>query len=200
MGNLPFDEEFSFEEKDDLRSQWGLPDEESLDGVSAEGAMFWRGMVESSVAKSVHFDQGTAFKAKTNVDFWSGEEPSLEELYWSEALALIATWADYQAKKKLFINATHAETSHKVSHVIAKYYNGGLEGVSRCKKELSLKVDESLEKFKKISEALGLEPVSRDWLYHNLKNSSDYESLKRKCRRRFLAAKPPESLKTLVRG
>ena len=151
---LPFDEDFSFEEKDDFRT-WGY------------SSKLW------------------------------AEDEELEFGYWSVALDLVNAWATYQGKKKLLVNASHDETRHMVWGIIVDKYGGNLTNLERHKTELSIKVDETLYLFQKACVKAGVETVSREWLYRNLRDGKSYNSLRQKCRRRMQAGKPPQSLKKL---
>ncbi|MDO5452063.1 MAG: hypothetical protein Q4F56_03155 [Candidatus Saccharibacteria bacterium] len=119
--------------------------------------------------------------------------------YWYAAVDVINAWSKYQSVKKLYVNATHGETRHRVWSVVAskKYYNGSVQRVSNREKELFYLVQAALGEFKTICQFYGVEPVDLDWLYDHLKESKDYASYRNKCKRRAIQCKPAVSLKEL---
>ena len=122
----------------------------------------------------------------------------MPENYWTVAKSIVDWWAQYNAAKKLYYNATHEETRHKVQHVVQKHYFGNPDRIKSREKDLSFCVDACLDRFEMICEDLKIEPVTRDWLYHHLKASKDYQSLRGKIDRRQKNGVEPVSLKTLV--
>ena len=128
------------------------------------------------------------------------ETDSDTSLYWLSALDLVNVWARYQAAKKLYINATHDETQHRVWSVVAdeKYYGGSLSRLRRRESNLSSQLDEVLAGFERICHLYEVEAVSREWLYDNLKDARDYASYRGKCQRRVADhSAPAVSLKDL---
>ena len=119
--------------------------------------------------------------------------------YWRTATKVIDAWSTYQGVKKLYVNATHEETRHRVWPVVAseKYYKGSVQRVSNREKELFYLVQAALGEFKTICQFYGVEPVDLDWLYDHLKESKDYASYRNKCKRRAIQCKPAVSLKEL---
>ena len=117
--------------------------------------------------------------------------------YWRAAENLVNAWSNYQAKKKLYINATHNETRHKVWKVVMDNYDGDVRKLKYHEERLSIEVDDYLERFEMACGYLGIESVSRDWLYRNLRNAKEYDSLRQKCRRRLNSKKPAQSLKEI---
>ena len=144
---------------------------------------------------------GYSFEEVDDVRTWQNGFDAETELdsreYWQLAGELINAWAQYQAKKKLFVNATHEETWHKVWDVIVKNYDGDVRRVRRHEQKLSIQVDIKLNNFDRICGKFKVEPVSRQWLYENLKDSKDYASYRGKCDRRKAFIKPAESLKDI---
>lgn len=104
--------------------------------------------------------------------------------YWNAALAVVNAWSRYQAAKKAQINAGYEETRHKVQGFIEEYW-GGAEDLRRSVECRSEGVREALEHFAKVCENYGIEPVSRDWLYHNLSDAKEYARLRGKIARRL---------------
>ena len=122
----------------------------------------------------------------------------MEEIYWTAARNLVDWWANYNAVKKLYYNATHKETYHKVQHVVVSHYGGSVVKVKRREDDLSDCVDASLDRFEIVCEDFGVEPVNRDWLYTYLKEAKDYQSLRGKIDRRLNKGADPVSLKEFV--
>ena len=117
--------------------------------------------------------------------------------YWGKALEVVNIWAKYQGVKKLYINATHDETKHRVKKVVDGYYGGRVARVRDHEQELSLAVDRLLNEFATVCNSFGVEKISRDWLYRKLTNSKDYNSYRKKCERRLDKAKPAVSLREM---
>lgn len=117
--------------------------------------------------------------------------------YWQKAADLIRAWAKYQSIKKLYINATHDETRHKVWPVVMKYHGGSVQRVHNYEQELALKVKRILAEFDVVCAEYGVEPVSLEWLYQKMKDKNDYASYRRKCERRMKKVKPATSLREL---
>ena len=117
--------------------------------------------------------------------------------YWSTALALINAWSEYQAKRKLYINATCAATSHKVLDIINKHYKGNLQLLKNEMRKLYANVDRMLTVFRYCCEKFHLDTVDTMWLRRNLMQSSEYKSLRGKCQRRMNAGKAPVSLREI---
>lgn len=117
--------------------------------------------------------------------------------YWAKAIEVINIWAKYQSLKKLYVNATHDETKHRVRKVIDGYYGGRVERVRNHEQELSLAVDRLLNEFAMICDMYGVEKISRDWLYRKLESASHYNSYRRKCERRMNKSKPAISLREI---
>lgn len=148
------------------------------------------------------------FEEKTSVDldpylFWLDgfEEATIShECYWEAAIDLINAWSAYQAKRKLYLNANDYETRHKVWHIVEKNYGGSMRRLESHRVELSGKVDLAIDRFSMVCRKVNVEPVNREWLFRSLKESKDYESIRKKCSRRMEAKKPPESLKNLIGG
>lgn len=117
--------------------------------------------------------------------------------YWQKALDVINAWSKYQSVKKLYINATHDETRHRVQRVVDGYYGGRVERVRNHERELSLTVDRLLGEFRTICDSFRVESVSRNWLYHKLADAKAYDSYRKKCERRLNKAKAVVSLREL---
>ena len=64
--------------------------------------------------------------------------------------------------------------------------------------QVSENVNRKLLVFEGICLDFGVDKISRQWLYDNLKNSKDYQKLRQKCLRRLQVHKPAESLKNLI--
>lgn len=121
-------------------------------------------------------------------------EPPSPRIYWNAAIDLINAWSEYQAKKKLYINATHAETINRVRHVVVKNYDGNIRKVADHRNQLSEEVDNQLARFEDICAGFDVEPVNRVWLYRNLTEARQYASLREKCRRRLTRVRPAVAL------
>lgn len=93
------------------------------------------------------------------------------ETYWQFMLEIVNLWMQYQAAKKLYINATHEETKFKVMGVVNQYYGGSIAKVFDAERGLSNSLDRKLERFGRYCDKLGIKPMTRDWLYHNIPNS-----------------------------
>lgn len=145
------------------------------------------------------FEEGTS---DFDLDFWLDgfEEATISHEYWEAAIELINAWSAYQAKRKLYLNASDYETHHKVWHIVEKNYGGDMQRLEDHRVELSDKVDLAIDGFGVICRKVNVEPVNREWLFRSLKESRDYKSIREKCSRRMEAKKPPESLKNLIRG
>ena len=120
------------------------------------------------------------------------------ERYWNVAYDLVRVWGQYNGVKKLYYNATHSETRHRVWHVVAKHYGGSVNRVKEREYDLDCQVDACLCGFDSTCMDFGINSVSRDWLYDNLKCSADYASLRGKIERRRNKDAKPVSLKTLM--
>lgn len=118
--------------------------------------------------------------------------------YWECALNLIYAWGEYLGKKKLYINATHPETAHRVQTVVDNSFNGSTRRLKDRENETSRIVDEKLAKFEEECTDFGVETVSRHWLYEHLKDGNDTKSIRGKITSRKNSAKPAESLKNLI--
>ncbi len=116
--------------------------------------------------------------------------------YWQVQLELVNAWADYQKVKHLLINASYDETRHVVAPVVKKYWNNN-KVLKRRVDERSAEVDMAIQKANLVSGRFGIEPISRDWLYRNLEEASDYSSYRGKIKRRLARNKPAKSLKAL---
>ncbi|MBQ6510756.1 hypothetical protein IJI94_02200 [Candidatus Saccharibacteria bacterium] len=116
--------------------------------------------------------------------------------YWAAGLEIIGSWGKYQQAKKLYDNFTRKETRHMVAEVVEKHFGGKSYRIKNRELQLSKELDEKIEDFTKVCHKFSVEPISRDWLYRNLKNSADCKSLRGKVNRRI--GKPPISLKQLV--
>ena len=117
--------------------------------------------------------------------------------YWQLCLDVVNAWAKYQAKKNLYINASHDETRHMVWDVVQKYYDGSLVLLARHEAELSEAVDAAIYRLARASHTYNVEPINREWLYRNLESAKDYKSYREKCKRRQKKRKPIESLRDL---
>ncbi len=145
-------------------------------------------------------DPRTWYGSSYQEDTESSTEPAVDYSdYWKAALNVINDWSAYNGKKKLYINATHEETKHKVASVIEKSFNGSLGNLKSRENELSENVNLAIMTFEPICSKYGIKPVNRDWLYHNLKESRDYESIRKKCQRKMDSGKRPEDLRNLTR-
>lgn len=120
------------------------------------------------------------------------------KLYWYKAIELIYAWAKYQRKKKLWANATSKETYHKVKYIIDNFYGGDIKRLVRHKNALSDDVDDKVKSFNEVCAVQGVKPINREWLFHNLKESKDYDSLRKKCTRRYNKNKASEPLEDLI--
>ncbi|MBQ3352829.1 hypothetical protein IJG89_00545 [Candidatus Saccharibacteria bacterium] len=116
--------------------------------------------------------------------------------YWEACLNLVNAWADYQKVKKLLINAQFDETEHKVRPVVDGYW-GDINKLQCSVDERSQLVDSALRCHELLCSRYGVEPVSRDWLYHRLLGAKDYASYRGKIQRRKARYKEPVSLKKL---
>lgn len=116
--------------------------------------------------------------------------------YWQAALDLVDAWASYQRAKKAEINSSYSETRFKVSGVIDEYW-GGDSKLHKSVNSRSSLVDMSLESFFHQCARVGVDPVTRDWLYHNLRESRDYERYRGKIKRRLARTRPAVSLREL---
>ena len=123
------------------------------------------------------------------------------KIYWQYSLDVVNKWAKYQAAKKLYINATHDETRHRVQAVVdsKKYYNGSVNRIFEQEKALSYQLSRLLVEYRDICDFFGVESVKREWLYDHLKDASDYASYRGKCQRRLKNPNkyPAISLKSL---
>ena len=145
-------------------------------------------------------DPRTWIESSYQEDVEEAKEPSEDYSdYWKAALIVINDWSEYMGKKKLYINATHEETRHKVAHIIDESFGGSLGKLKSRENELSENVNLAVMTFEPICAKYKVAPVSRDWLYHNLKESRDYESIRNKCQNRLENNKKPETLKGLTR-
>ena len=129
--------------------------------------------------------------------FYKHEPPS-SRIYWNAAIDLINAWSDYQAKKKLYINATHPETFFRVAKVVKEKFDGNFQKIANRRDELSREVDCLIDRFEDICSGFDVEPVSRVWLYQHLKDADDYKRLREKCKRRLNRTRPAVSLAKLV--
>ena len=116
--------------------------------------------------------------------------------YWTAALTVVNAWSKYQTAKKLETNARYKETEHKVKGVVSSYW-GSKKDLQSSVLTRSERVDEVLKYFAAICDKYGVEPVSRNWLYQNLRDAAEYASLRKKISRRLDKAKAPQSLKDL---
>lgn len=148
------------------------------------------------------FEEGTSDFDLDPCLFWldGAEKATINREYWETAIELINAWSAYQAKRKLYLNASDYETRHKVWHIVEKSYGGSMRWLESHRVELSDKVDLAIDGFSVICRKVGVEPVNREWLFQSLKESKDYKNIRRKCSRRMEAKKPPESLKNLIGG
>ena len=123
------------------------------------------------------------------------------KIYWQYSLDVVNKWAKYQAAKKLYVNATHDETRHRVQAVVnsEKYYKGSVSRIYEQEKALSYQLSRLLVEYRDICDFFGVEPVTREWLYDHLKDASDYASYRGKCQRRLekFGKYPAVSLKHL---
>lgn len=110
---------------------------------------------------------------------------------------VVNNWSKYNSVKKLYINATHDETRMKVWHVVRSYYNGDLDKVKDREMALGDILDWSLDEFNAICLDAGVRPVSRQWLYENLRTAADYKSIREKVERKLRADHKPISLRDL---
>lgn len=118
--------------------------------------------------------------------------------YWKDALVVINDWAQYNSAKKLYYNALHKETYHRVKEIIDKYYGGNVSNIARRREELSDNLDIGLSNFLDDCEKEHVEEISRDWLYDHLQNGNDYEKMRKKILRRLGKNRWPVSLKDLI--
>lgn len=118
--------------------------------------------------------------------------------YWDAAIELVNAWANYQAKRKLYVNATCDETVHRVADVIAKSYDNDLRRLKRQAAKFFTLVDEGLDIFRYYCRVYGMEPVDIMWLRTHLFDKKDYRRVRDKCKRRKAANKSPVSLYELI--
>lgn len=118
--------------------------------------------------------------------------------YWQAALKLVYAWGEYLGKKKLYINATHPETAHRVQKVVDDSFKGSTKKLKDRENETSENVNAKLSEFDEECKKSGVETVSRYWLYEHLKNGKDTKKIRGKITSRKNSAKPAESLKNLI--
>lgn len=116
--------------------------------------------------------------------------------YWQVQLELVNAWANYQKVKHLLINASYDETRHVVAPVVKKYWSNN-KVLKKRVDDRSAEVDVAIQKANLVASRFDIEPVSRDWLYRNLEDASDYSSYRGKIKRRLARNKPAKSLKAL---
>lgn len=121
-------------------------------------------------------------------EFEKFETITIEEyqnyLYWEVALELINAWSTYNKNKKLYVNATHKETEHRVAHVTSEYYGDNPELIRKSEKKWSKEVDKTLQTFTDICNDHHISTVTRHWLYENIPNGNKAASYRKKIKRR----------------
>jgi hypothetical protein len=117
--------------------------------------------------------------------------------FWQAHLDLVNTWARYQSAKRLEINNSYPETEHRVSHVVDGYWSGSPSKLHETVEYRSSLVESALRYCEQVCSQYGVEPVSREWLYDNLLDGSDYASYRGKIKRRMSRNKPAVSMKVL---
>ena len=79
-----------------------------------------------------------------------------------------------------------------------KYYGGKASMVKNRENELSGNVDLSIDMFQSVCVENHVEMINREWLYDYLKDSNDYEKLRRKIERKMKNFYEPISLREMV--
>lgn len=118
-------------------------------------------------------------------------------LYWFFSKEIIDLWSQYNSKKKLYIAATHSETYFKIKDIVDKYYGGDANRIKKAENMLSIELDGKLERFEKYCSKLGIESVSRDWLYRNVVDGKAAAKYRGKINRKAYKSAPVKSIKDL---
>lgn len=119
--------------------------------------------------------------------------------YWEAAINLVNAWAAYQAKRKLFANASCGATRHRVQLVIDGHYGGNLDNLEKAIMRLYADVEKCLGIFAYYCRLHKLEPIGITWLRRHLLEGKNYKAIRDKCRRKMSSGKEPVSLNELVR-
>ena len=127
------------------------------------------------------------------------------ERYWMILLGVVNAWAEYNRLKKLYINAISPETKHKVQHVVAKYYFGQPERILDQRDTSSIPLEYELQAYYDICAKIEMKPAfSRvqngdlNWLFNHLKDGDDYDSMRRKIKRRLNKMTQPQPIESLI--
>lgn len=157
----------------------------------------WKEYVSVPVSSS---DGGCRRPAQPEVKRAPQAPTSLDDVdytpFWQAHLDLVSAWARYQAAKKMEISNSYPETEHKVAHVVDGYW-GSSKKLHQTVEHRSSLVDEAIKYCDVVCKRYHVEPVSREWLYENLLDGSDYASYRGKIKRRMARNKPAQSLKVL---
>ena len=117
--------------------------------------------------------------------------------FWEAMLDLVNAWSRYQAVKKIEINATYAETEHKVAGVVGEYWAGSPKKLRETVEQRSGKVEMELKRSELMCSRFRVDPVTREWLHDHLLDGGDYASYRGKINRRKKKNAPAKSLKVL---
>ena len=116
------------------------------------------------------------------------------ERYWIFAKEIIDLWMHYQTTKKLFVNFTHDETKHMVEHVVNKYYGGDAARVQDAEKMFEKRLNAKLARFEVFCQNLGVKPLTKDWLYHHIRDGKAAAKYRKKISAALKKDAPPEHL------
>ncbi len=118
------------------------------------------------------------------------------ETYWTFLGEIIDLWSQYQGAKRLYINATHEETYFKVAKVVSRYYGGKVAKIQQAEDAMSKKLDAKLERFRRYCGKLGVQPITRDWLYHNVTDGKAAAKYRRKIKKNLDIDAAPAALES----
>lgn len=129
------------------------------------------------------------------------DQPDIDSFleYWQIAITLVNTWAKYQAKRKLFANATCSETCHTVQSVIDRCYRGNVDNLEKHVKSLYHEVEKFLGIFMYYCRLHKVEPIGIIWLNGHLVQNRDYKKIRENCKRKMDLGKEPCSLCEFIR-